>query len=210
MLIFFDRRLVFLATPKAGSTAIEAALDSLANLAIARPEPLKHTTLAEFEHHIRPWLEAKTGGERFTTVALMREPLDWVRSWYRFRRRDDGDNPDHPMAGLDFEGFARACIAADPPPFARIGRQVDHLTAPGVRVDRIFRYEDMGLFTDFLEQWLDCIVNLPRLNVPPDAETGISPEGAAALATAFAADHALHASLSPGGSGLNPAATSAR
>ncbi len=198
MLIFFDRRLVFLATPKAGSTAIEAALDSLANLAITRPEPLKHTTLAEFERHIRPWLEAKAGGDRFTTVALMREPLDWVRSWYRFRRRDDDDDPAHPMAGLDFEGFATACLQPDPPGFARIGRQADHLTAPDSRVDRIFRYEEMDRFTDFLEGRLDCIVNLPRLNVPPTAETGIGAEAAAALAAGFDADHRLYDSLPRG------------
>lgn len=195
MLIFFDRRLVFLATPKAGSTAIEAALDSLANLAIARPEPLKHTSLAEFERHIRPWLEAKTGGAPFTTIALMREPLDWVRSWYRFRRRDDDDDPDHPMAGLDFEGFARACTMPDPPAHARIGRQVDYLLAPGARIDHIFRYEDMEHFTDFLEHRLGCIVNLPRLNVPPSVETTISAAGAEALATAFADDHRLYDSL---------------
>ena len=34
MLIFWDQRLVFLATPKAGSTAVEVALEPLASLAV--------------------------------------------------------------------------------------------------------------------------------------------------------------------------------
>ncbi len=37
MLVFWDQRLVVLATPKTGSSAIQTALESLAVLAIQRP-----------------------------------------------------------------------------------------------------------------------------------------------------------------------------
>lgn len=37
MLVFWKERLVFLATPKTGTTAIEAALQPLANLSIQNP-----------------------------------------------------------------------------------------------------------------------------------------------------------------------------
>ena len=82
MLIFWESRLVFLATPKAGSTAVEAALEALANVAVQRPAVLKHADLRTYRRHIEPWLHSATG-DRFTTVALMREPIDWLRSWYR-------------------------------------------------------------------------------------------------------------------------------
>lgn len=194
MLIFFDKRLVFLATPKAGSTAIEAALESLANVAIPRPSLLKHTTAAEFERHIRPWLEEKSGN-RFTTVALMREPVDWLRSWYRFRLRDDGEDPEHPMQDVTFEKFSEGYCDPQGPAYSQVGRQSDYVNSDGARADKIFRYEDMEKFTEFLEDRLDCIVNLPRINVPPAAETILSPEGELRLNKAMAADKALYDGL---------------
>ncbi|MRX50788.1 hypothetical protein GI374_10085 [Paracoccus sp. S-4012] len=195
MLIFLDQRLVFLATPKAGSTAVEVALESLASLAIERPPALKHTSAAAFERHIRPWLEAAAPGEPFTTVALMREPIDWLRSWYRFRQQDDLDDPDHPLAGMPFHDFATDCIAVEPPDHARIGRQAEFLTGGGARAARIFRYEEMDRFTHFLEQRLDCAVSLPRVNVPPRRDTSVTPELEARLREALAVDVALYASL---------------
>ena len=107
MLIFWESRLVFLATPKAGSTAVEAALEGLANVAVQRPAALKHADLRTYRQHIEPWLHSVTG-DRFTTVALMREPVGWLRSWYRFRLRDDDEDPEHPMTGISFAQFADA------------------------------------------------------------------------------------------------------
>ncbi len=68
MLIFWDQRLVFLATPKAGSTAIEVALESLASASLLRPDALKHTDIATYRRFVGPWLFAQTGTD-FTTVA---------------------------------------------------------------------------------------------------------------------------------------------
>lgn len=48
MLIFWEPRLVFLATPKAGSTAVEAALEPLAAVAVQRPGAMKHTDIATY------------------------------------------------------------------------------------------------------------------------------------------------------------------
>lgn len=196
MLIFFDRRLVFLATPKAGSSAVEAALEPLASVAVQRPAPLKHTDAAAFERHIRPWLEAVAPGPRFTTVALMREPVDWLRSWYRFRLADDLDSTDHPMEGVDFASFAQGCVSDAPSSFADVGRQSAFLTGGGARVDQIFRYEDIETkFTQFLEDLLDCAISLPRVNVPPKTDTTLPPATEARLNAALAAEHALYASL---------------
>ena len=196
MLIFWDQRLVFLATPKAGSSAVEAALESLAAVTMARPAPLKHMSAQDFHAHLGPYLEARAGGH-FTTVALMREPIGWLRSWYRFILRDDVEDPDHPLNGLSFEDFARAYMQDSPPPHARIASQHSFLTdAQGAPlVDRIFRYEDMEQFVHFLEDMLDCAITLPRVNVPPAVDTHLSPDTEAQLRAAMAKDLALYASL---------------
>jgi len=194
MLIFWERRLVFLATPKAGSTAVETALEPLANVAVRRPAELKHADLRSYRRHIEPWLHSATGKE-FTTVALMREPVDWLRSWYRFRLRDDDEDPRHAMAGLSFADFARAYCAPDRPAVARLGSQADFLTAGADRVERIFRYEDMVAFTQFLEERLDCAISLPRINVPPAVDVSLDSGQAAILQEAMARDFALYESL---------------
>ena len=61
MLIFWDQRLVFLATPKAGSTAVEAALEPLASVAMKRPDPLKHMSAQDYLANLAPYLEATSG-----------------------------------------------------------------------------------------------------------------------------------------------------
>lgn len=197
MLIFYDKRLVFLATPKAGSTAVEAALEPLASVAVQRPAALKHVDITGFNAHVRPWLHAAAGaGAGFTTMALMREPIDWLRSWYRFRQRDDTEDPDHPMDGMSFDAFAQAWLDDSAAPVARVGRQTDYLTgAAGARIDHIFRYEHIQSFTDFLEDCLDCAIVLPRVNVPPPVDVTLSPDTEARLRAALADDLAIYAAL---------------
>ncbi|MCF3974014.1 sulfotransferase family protein [Paracoccus salsus] len=194
MLIFWDHRLVFLATPKAGSTAIEVALESLASAAIQRPEGLKHTDIATYRRHVGPWLKALNGGD-FLTVALMREPVDWLRSWYRFKQRDDDDDPLHRMEGLSFTRFARQYAAPGGPEELMIGTQSGFLTDGPARVDRIFRYEEIGAFVEFLEDHLNCAIELPRINVPPSVDVALDAEDEASLREGMRADLALYETL---------------
>lgn len=194
MLIFWESRLVFLATPKAGSTAVEAALEGLANVAVQRPAALKHADLRTYRRHIEPWLHSATG-DRFTTVALMREPIGWLRSWYRFRLRDDDEDPDHAMTGVSFAEFAAAYARADGLAAAHVGTQSDFLTDADDRVDRIFRYEDMETFTHFLEDQLDCALSLPRVNVPPAVDVSLSGDQEALLHKVMEVDLRLYHSL---------------
>lgn len=197
MLIFWEQRLVFLATPKAGSTAVEVALESLATVTMQRPAPLKHMSALDFHRSLGPYLAAQAGAP-FTTVALMREPIGWLRSWYRFRTRDDFEDPDHPMRGKTFDAFAQdymapSCVA----PHADIGSQSAHLCGADGKpaLDRVFRYETIDAFVHFLEDRLDCAITLPRVNVPPAVDVELRPETEAALKDAMAADFALYDSL---------------
>ena len=194
MLIFWESRLVFLATPKAGSTAVEAALEGLANVAVQRPAALKHADLRTYRQHIEPWLHSVTG-DRFTTVALMREPVGWLRSWYRFRLRDDDEDPEHPMTGITFAEFADAYARPDGKDIAHVGTQSAFLTHGQDRVDRIFRYEDIETFTHYLEDRLDCAISLPRINVPPAVDVSLTDEQEARLREIMAGDFSLYRAL---------------
>lgn len=194
MLIFWDKNIVFLANPKAGSTAIGTALEPLANLAVLRPPELKHTNLQSYVRHVAPWL-GSINGQSFMTVAVMREPVQWLRSWYRFHIQDDFVEPSDSQITPTFPEFVLAYMAPDQQLFQHIGTQSGFLTFDGKVVDRIFRYEDMQDLTDFLEDELDCAILLPRINVPPSADVSLDPELEKKLRDFLAADVELYDSL---------------
>ncbi|WP_435168261.1 hypothetical protein [Falsirhodobacter sp. 1013] len=195
MLVFWEQRLVFLATPKTGSTAVEAALESLAAVTITRPPLLKHTTVHRFQRFIGPYLRAASGHD-FQTVALMREPRDWLGSWFRYRTRQAVDET-KATRGMSFEDFVRAYASDPQPAFADVGSQERFLRPKQDQgIDHLFRYEEIDRFVAFLEERLDCEITLPRLNVSPPGQTELSAEGEALLRSACARDYELYDSLS--------------
>ena len=194
MLVFWEQRLAFLATPKTGSTAIAAALESLAAVSIQRPPLLKHTTVHRYRRFIGPFLEAASK-DTFTLVALMREPTDWLGSWYRFRQRDETD-VGKSTQGISFDEFVRAWCQEERPDFADVGSQGKFLRPrQGVGVDRLFRYEEIDSFVHFLEERLDCEITLPRLNVSPPGATELTAETRRLLQEFAEEDFSLYATL---------------
>lgn len=195
MLVFWDQRLVFLATPKTGSTAIATALESLASVSIQRPPVLKHTTIQRYHRFLGPYLRVASGHE-FTTVALMREPFDWLGSWYRFRQREDVLDERASTRSMSFDEFANAYCEDPKPVFAEVGSQARFLAPEGrPPVDRIFCYERIEGFVEFLEDRLGCEIHLPRVNVSPLADLALSQATKKRLRKAMARDLELYASL---------------
>lgn len=194
MLVFLPPKLVFLATPKTASTAIEQALGSLAAIAVSSPKALKHTDVALFQAHLHPYLRRTTGID-FRTVALMREPRDWLGSWYRNRRLDDED-PQTSTRNVGFEDFVRQACSDRPPAHAVVGRQADFL-APRAdcRVEHIFRYDRLDQFVRFLEDRLQFEILLPRLNVSPAEDLRLSKAAEELIRQSFARDLELFHAL---------------
>jgi hypothetical protein len=196
MLVFWEQRLVVLATPKAGSTAVATALESLAALSVQRPAALKHTTVQDYHRFFRPYLE-KTSGAHFTAVALMREPQEWLGSWYRFYQKPDHLDTPHSTRGISFDDFVQAWCADQPPAFADFGLQSDFL-APGIAdtgLDHLFRYADIAGFVHYLEDRLHCEITLPQVNVSPLANLALSEATLSRFQAHAARDIALYAGL---------------
>lgn len=193
MLIFLQPRIVLLSVPKTGTTALEQALAPRAEIAFrARPE-IKHLNLRQYLHRIRPLL-APLGEPDFETVAVIREPLDWLRSWYRFRARDELIGHPNSTARISFARFVDDYLRpGDRPAYARLGRQSEFLAGPDgkIAVDHIFRYEAMPALTDFLSRRLGTTISLRRSNVSPAAATDLPPEAEARLRAALALDQAI-------------------
>jgi len=191
MLVLSQANLVFLAVPKTGSTAIEMALRPHADIAFMKGR--KHMTAQRYRNKMAPFLHDvyQLSPE---TVAVMRTPVDQIRSWYKYRMRDERAGHVASTDGIDFEAFARAVIAPNPPAYAGIGSQYNFLTdgQGQLCVDHLFAYEALNDLRSFLEDRLGKALEFKRKNVSPDVPTDLSLATEAALRKARAAEFALH------------------
>jgi hypothetical protein len=198
MLIFWKQRLVILSVPKTGSTALEMALAEQASVVVQRPPEMKHTPAYRYQRFLKPYLQNTAHGAPFTAVALMREPVDWLASWYRFRQRADLDGTARSTRGMAFADFARAYMTDPRPEVADVGGQARFLSgmdgAP-LGVDRVFRYEDMEGFVAWLQDRLGMTITLPRVNVSPPAPADLPAPVAASLRAWLAPEYAIYAAL---------------
>lgn len=195
MLVFWEQRLVLLATPKTGTTSIAKALESRAAISIQRPPELKHTPVKRFRRFIGPYLE-QVSKEPFTVIGVMREPRDWLGSWYRYRQRPGIPDKRRSTAGMSFETFVQAYCTEKPPAFANVGAQAGFLRPEDAKgVDLIFRHDRIGDLVSYLEDRLATTITLPVVNVSPKAETTLSATTEALLHRFSARDFELYAGL---------------
>ena len=182
MLVFWKERLVILAVPKTGTTALEGALAPRASMVLRDPPQVKHAPLYRYRRLIEPLL-ATAGGLPLETLAVLREPVDWLSSWYRYRSREDLAGHPNSTRGVSFEAFVEEYGKGKPAPFATVGSQARFaLEKDGTRgATHLFRYEEPERLMAFLLERLGARLDLPRLNVSPIMEVALSPEGLARL-----------------------------
>ena len=175
MLVFWKQRIVLLAVPKTGTTALETALLPHASAAILDPPGQKHVSAMGYRNRLASFFEQR-GKRPMDVVAVMREPEDWLSSWFRYRGRDQLAGKPNSTRGLSFDDFVAAWLSEAQPPFAQVGSQANFLTDDQGRraVDRIFRYDRLGDLVTFLESRLETSLELPRANVSPPGRPGLS------------------------------------
>jgi hypothetical protein len=194
MLVFWPQKLVILAMPKSGSTAIEASLGQLATLAISRPPELKHTPAYRYQRFLAPYLRnSSRDAETFEVFAIMREPIDWLGSWYRFRQRESVTEPGRSTLGLSFDEFVDGYMSKPRPLFADVGSQSKFLRCKdGIGVTQLFRYEEMPKFLACLEAKLGTRIELPRVNVSPEMQLELTPERAVKIRNHLREDYSIY------------------
>lgn len=196
MLVFHKERLVFLSVPKTGTTAWQAALRERADIVVSDPPELKHAPVYRYNRFFRPMFEKVTKTE-MEIIAVMREPLDWLGSWYRYRRRDFMKGQPNATHDVSFDDFVRAYCKGQPPGYANVGSQAKFLEARpnGVSVSRLFRYDDRDGLKGFLEARLQTEITLERLNVSPEMPLDLSSGTEALLRQKRADEFALFDSI---------------
>ena len=141
------------------------------------PPELKHAPVYRYQRFVRPFL-ARGGDETpFATVAVVREPISWLGSWYRYRSRPALEGHPNSTAAVSFDDFVteytRGNRKAD---YAKVGSQARFLKDKdgAMGVDHLFRYEEMERLLSFLSARLGSLPELPRLNVSPERALSLS------------------------------------
>ena len=136
----------------------------------------RHTNYREYSQYLQPYLSEKARDNHIETICLIREPLSWLDSWYRFRARGELRDPHHPnhknsTFGIQFSDFIEAYMLPDPPPFADVGSQFDFVKdhKGEVGVETIFQYENIGHFVEYMSHRIGVELTIKTMNVSPKA-----------------------------------------
>ena len=195
MLVFSDQSLAFLAVPKTGTTAVEMALKPRADIVFTKQR--KHMTAQRFHTRIAPFLR-DTFDLVPDRVAVIRDPVDQIRSWYRYRNGPRRAGTARSTNGCSFNDFVLAVISKNPPAFAGIGSQYNMLTSGNLNkegellVQHLFAYDHQPLFRSFLSDRFGKEIVLKQKNVSPDAHAPLDPDIEAQLRKARAREFALY------------------
>ena len=196
MLVFFKERLAFLSVPKTGTTAYEAALRDRADMVISEPPMLKHAPVYRYNRFIRPMF-LKVCDVELELMAVMREPISWLGSWWRYRQRDFVRGRPNATHGIDFDTFVQAYLKGQKPAYADVGSQARFLERQpnGVGIRHLFRYEDQDKLQAVLESRLDVSLSLDQRNVSPVMPLDLSPALESRLRRKCAEEFALYDSI---------------
>jgi len=197
MLVFYKAKLAFLSVPKTGTTAYETALRDHANLVISEPPMLKHAPVYRYNRFVRPMF-AKVCNVDLEVMAVMREPISWLGSWWRYRQRPFMKGKPNATHGISFDDFILAYMKGKKPDFADVGSQFKFLESQpnGTSVTHLFRYEDQPRLQQFLSDRLGVRLDLARENVSPDIAVTLSPNVEDKFRRKFNEEFTLYESIS--------------
>lgn len=161
---------------------------------------LKHLSYQDYTQSVLPLLQAK-GFDDIQMFAVIRHPLDWVRSWYTYRARDVLASPEHPnhrhyTGNLSFDDFAQRVVSDSPKSMASIRSQAHFVLDKdgNVGVDALFTMNNLAekLPAFLSDRGVKNLGPLPTKNSSAKkAHADISDETLQKITTHFARDFEL-------------------
>jgi hypothetical protein len=167
MLISFEKKFVFLCNSKCASTSTVAALEPHMNMKMWGRPQFKHIDYRTYKLISSGFKEAGLLSRDTVTVALMRDPLSWIRSWYTYRMRASLKGSDMYTGNVSFNDFILAyTMDQSRPKYAKLRTQCDFLCDEGQQpgVDVIFDLKRTDLFEQFVAERFQTNFSLPKLN----------------------------------------------
>ncbi len=196
MIISKRGRFVYFATPKTASTSVETCLRPFATLALSEDPSLKHMGVRKYRKVIEPILESIGVKEKLETYAVVREPIEWLFSWYRYRTRKEIPNKENSTSHLTFNEFVESYLQSDPPRFAKVGNPCNQIYLNGkkeIGVDHVIAYDRITELVEILAARLDTGISLDMFkNVSPQMEMEISAANYKALENYFSHEMGIY------------------
>ena len=177
MLISKRPPIVFFAVPKTASVSIETAFAPHFDMVMSKHPSLKHMNVRIYEASLANFVTRRVAKSP-VRIAVMREPFDWILSWYRYRARPENDGAENSSKGVSADEFIRSYISDDPAPWAQVGSQYTFVTNKHdeLGVDRLYRFDDLPRLAGFLNKRLGQNVSLGRINISPQIGDDVSEE----------------------------------
>ncbi|WP_299657807.1 gamma-glutamyl kinase [uncultured Tateyamaria sp.] len=196
MLVFYRAKLAFLSVPKTGTSAYETALAPHADLVLSEPPALKHAPVYRYNRFIRP-MYFNVCDVELDVMAVMREPISWLGSWWRYRQRPFMKGRPNATHDISFDEFVLAYMKGKKPSYADVGSQYKFLERQqnGTGVTHLFRYEDQPRLQQFLTNRLEVTFELGRENVSPARKLELSDDTEMRFRRKCAEEFALYDSI---------------
>lgn len=193
MMIFLNKGLIFFATPKTGSTAFHKGLGPKADILFSKSPKVTHIAPKRFDRMIAPYA-LPLMNTPIISVAVIREPIDWLGSWYRYRQRPETLHSPNSTKNISFDTFVENYLSDDKPQYAKVGRQAQFITGGGDTplVTQLWRYDAISDLSVFLRVHLGINFTLDTVNVSPKRDLSLSDQNRAALTSHFAKDYDLY------------------
>jgi len=157
---------VMLSLPKSASTSMVRAIQRHSEVVLRVNPGLKHINCGQFHELVVPLL--RKGGYRrrdYEVCCMFREPVEWLESWWRYRRRPEIEANEERYTGeQSFEEFALEYLERPHPMRGRPARFVAMSKDLDIGVDRIFRLEAPEVWQAWLSEKIGKELTFPQAN----------------------------------------------
>ena len=111
-------------------------------------------------------------------MAIVRNPVDWLGSWYRYRTREELIGHENCTRDISFDDFVLEYCKGQPAPFANVGSQNKFLRINDgdIGAQHLFQYEQWDKVIAYLEDRLEFEITLKQKNVSPTMNLTLSAE----------------------------------
>lgn len=192
MMISIEHKIAFLAMTKTASTSIQQALNPHCDIVFRFNPGVKHISYRKYQRFVQPYLE-NLGYADIETTCVIREPIDWLFSWYKYRSRDEISKMPQSTKDISFDEFVAKYLDA-PEKEKGIGRPSRFIAMhkSDLRVDHIYKYENLPLYRDFLETRFGRSFTFEHMNASPTHNFSLAPDLTARLQEYFALEYEIY------------------
>lgn len=180
MRISFRHKYVMFDVPKSASTSINLALQHVSECTLDGNGGVKHMTVADYEEYLEPFLRKRTDMDISTLerIAVVREPLDMLASYYKYLRRpgvENASNVDHSRntCGVSFSAFLEDICQKEDERYV-VTRPSRFILDPSkkVGIDLLFSFERLDALAKYLTCKTGQEIEIPKRNVSAQLDTG--------------------------------------